>query len=1244
MHLLPATASGTPTDGEAVDLAQTPADLVVASFADTELACLAAAAERLSDRCPSLRIAPLRLLRHPMSVDLWVERTVAHARLVVLRLIGGRPYWSYGLDQVVAACRGRNIPLAVLPGDDRADPSLDGLSSLPAAINGLLWRQLAEGGIENALSFLESAAAILDGRPVSARPSPLPRTGLYRDGRTWPTPDAFLDGHRRAPDAILLFYRALMLAGDTAPVDELINALRNRGIEAVGLFTTSLKDPAEGAIVRSFCAELRPFIVLAATSFSTARAEDGWATPLDELDVPVLQLVLAGSTEQAWRQSSRGLMPVDLGMQVALPELDGRLHGPVIGFKDEGRIDQRTQCPLMRWLPFAEGIQAAAERAQAWLDLQRTPAPERRIALVLANYPIRDGRIANGVGLDTPASTVVLLRALAEAGYDIQPMPADGDDLVRQLQAGVTNEPPSSRTVRTVLPLDRYERWLDQLSPAIRAAVRERWGSPCDDPFCVDGQFLLPVLPLGNTIVALQPSRGYEIDPALSWHDPALPPPHRYVAFYLWLRHEFGAHALVQVGKHGNLEWLPGKATGLSQDCFPAALIGPLPVIYPFIVNDPGEGTQAKRRTGAVVVDHLTPPLARGGLHGDLRALENLLDEYSEARDLDPKRAKALGRSIAEEAQRLKLDHDLASAGSAEDSIVALDSYLCDLKELQIRDGLHVLGTSPTGHARAEMLSAIIRLPRGSRDGDASLPRALAADLDLHDFDPLAGEELGRPWLGPKPPALDALSRAPWRTLGDTIERLEHLALAMLADKAPVPPAWQRTRAVLDQVVSQIAPALDHSGRNEITSVLHALDGRFIRPGPSGAPSRGRPDVLPTGRNFFSIDARSLPTPTAWRLGWASAASVVQLYVERHGDWPKALVISAWGTANMRTGGDDIAQALALMGCRPVWDGAGGRVTGIEVLPLSMLDRPRIDVTFRVSGFFRDAFPHQIALLDEAVRLVSALDEPPECNPLADRVRTETARLVAAGQEPSQAQLQASARIFGSRPGAYGAGLQALIDERHWQTDADLAAAYLTWGGYAYGRGRDGINDRDQLEQRLAGIDLVLHNQDNREHDLLDSDDYYQFEGGVIAAVRTLSGRQPEAFHVDHSRPETPKPRTLAAEIGRIVRGRASNPRWIAGVMRHGYKGAFEMAATVDYLFAFAATARVVEDHHFDQLFEAYLQDEQVRSFLEEASPAGLREMAARFMEAVERGLWRPARNSVVSQLTDLLAQTPQAR
>jgi cobaltochelatase CobN len=338
----------------------------------------------------------------------------------------------------------------------------------------------------------------------------------------------------------------------------------------------------------------------------------------------------------------------------------------------------------------------------------------------------------------------------------------------------------------------------------------------------------------------------------------------------------------------------------------------------------------------------------------------------------------------------------------------------------------------------------------------------------------------------------------------------------------------------------------------------------------------------------------------------------------------------------MRTGGDDIAQALALMGVRPRWESSTGRVIGFEILPASLLDRPRVDVTLRVSGFFRDAFANLIDLVDSAARAVAALEEAPEVNPLAERVAAERQALVATGVPAAEAERRAGARVFGSKPGAYGAGLQTLIDERIWKDDRDLAEAYLAWGGYAYGAGAEGAEDHEGFRERLREVEAIVQNQDNHEHDLLDSDDYYQFEGGLAATVRHLAGATPVVYHNDHSRPERPQIRTLEEEIGRVVRARVVNPKWIAAMMRHGYKGGFEMAATVDYLFAFAATARAVKNQHFDAVFDAYLGDDAVRDFLSEHNPDALREMSQRLGEAIDRGLWTPRRNSLRTELDDI--------
>jgi cobaltochelatase CobN len=670
----------------------------------------------------------------------------------------------------------------------------------------------------------------------------------------------------------------------------------------------------------------------------------------------------------------------------------------------------------------------------------------------------------------------------------------------------------------------------------------------------------------------------------------------------------------------------------LDATCFPEAVLGALPHLYPFIVNDPGEGTQAKRRSGAVILDHLTPPLTRAGTYGPLADLERLVDEYYEAAALDPRRTAHIGKALLDLAADtgLAADCGIARGDDVDAALIKLDGFLCQVKELQIRDGLHVFGASPVGDLSTDLAVAIARGARGAgaRDRDRSLIRALADDLDL-GFDPLSSE-LGTPWTGPRPDAL--VGGALWRSTGDTVERLEDLARALVVGSAAADPAWTRTTAVLGWIADTLQPALAACGPEEFQGLLAGLDGRFVPPGPSGAPTRGRPDVLPTGRNFYSVDTRAVPSPAAWALGWKSAQLLVERFAQDHGDYPRRLVLSAWGTACMRTGGDDVAQALALMGVRPTWDAGSGRVSGFEILPASLLDRPRVDVTLRVSGFFRDAFPGLIDLVDRAARAVATLDEPAEVNPLRAAVEAATAGLVVQGIDPAAARRQAGFRVFGAKPGSYGAGLQALIDEGGWRDGGDFAAAFLAWGGTAYGSDGDGgtaegVAATDRLAGLLAEVEAVVHNQDNREHDILDSDDYYQFEGGLAATVKHLSGAAVAVYHNDHSRPDSPRIGRLEDEIARILRGRAVNPKWIAGAMRHGYKGAADMAATVDYLFAFAATTGLVADHHFDAVFAAYLDDPAVAEFLGTANPAARTEIANRLDEAIRRGLWRPRAN-----------------
>jgi len=1250
MHLLAATPGAVSDGSEAIDLGQTPGDIVMLSAADTELTCLSLAQRRLYDQTPdipSLRLASLLHMGHNMSVDLYVEDIISKAKLVIVRLLGGKSYWEYGVDEIARTCADNDIPVAFLPGDDQPDAELADLSSLDAASTHRLWQYCVHGGIDNAVEFLNFAHSLLGRRSDWADPAPLLRAGIYWPGAGALSLQDLKDKHWQTdrPVAAITFYRALMQAGNTAVIDGLIDALKEQGLNPLPLYATSLKDEVAATQIEELLDQSQTRVILNGTGFALSKPNAKRSkTPFDIADCTVLQVVFAGSNAESWQDGTNGLSARDIAMNVALPEVDGRVLARAVSFKGLAQRDDLTECDIVSYQPVPDRLAFSAELAANWATIKTTPASERKIALVLANYPNKDGRMGNGVGLDTPAGSLNVLKAMAQAGYRVEDIPKDGNDLIERLQAGVTNDftQIDQRQICETLRLSDYEIFFASLPRSVQDQVRERWGAPEQDPFFQPGdldcgRFVLPAYRCGNVAVCLQPARGYNIDPVESYHSPDLVPPHNYLAFYAWLRTDFRSHGVVHMGKHGNMEWLPGKAIALSQNCFPEAVFGPTVHLYPFIINDPGEGTQAKRRAQAVIIDHLTPPLTRAESYGPLRDLEQLVDEYYEAAGVDPRRLKVLKKEILALSRATGLDMDCGIDRDDDDeaALAKLDNHLCELKEMQIRDGLHIFGESPQDRLLDDLLVALVRVPRNKGQGrDASLIRALADDLDLN-FNPLECD-MAAPWGGLKPEILQ--NDQHWRSHGDTVERLEELAVRLISRDMNCPADWSRTHAVLSYVDDTIRPAVESCGDSEIDGILRGLDGRFVVPGPSGAPTRGRPEILPTGKNFYSVDTRTVPTPAAWTLGWKSASLMIERYMQDHGDWPRTMALTAWGTSNMRTGGDDIAQGLALMGVQPQWDTVSRRVTGFEIMPQSVLGRPRVDVTLRVSGFFRDAFPALIDLFDSAARAVAALDEDESINPLAARVRQEKSRMIAQGASAEDAELQAGFRVFGSKPGAYGAGLQALIDEKGWDTADDLAKAYVAWGGYAYGQGSGGKSAHGLFEERLSQVEAVVQNQDNREHDLLDSDDYYQFEGGMTAAIRNLKGGEaPTVYHNDHSRPESPRIRTLEEEVSRVVRARVVNPKWIDGVKRHGYKGAFEMAATLDYMFAFAATAQCVRDHHFDAVFDAYIMDEDTFAFLKDNNPAALKDMLERFQEAQDRRMWNPRSNSARFMIGELL-------
>ena len=1222
MHLLAATSASLEDLAEPVDLGQAPAEMVALSFTDSDLAALAAAWKTEAGDLPEMRLASLRDLRHPMSIDLWIDRTARHARVILVRILGGYDWWRYGCDRLAAVARECGIALALLPGESHdRDERLIELSTLPETELDALLACFREGGPAN-LRLAMRLMARHAGRNIDVgEAQPLPKVGFYDPAtgatfaevtkfplsaslRSAPLP-RFAGGRNRCREAgtkpawvprphesggevsrrsrdgegertaaecdtpvvPILFYRSMLLAADDEPIDALAQAFAARGIAAVPIFVASLKDPAAIAFVEQAAATLSPAALVTTTAFASG-AEPGAETLFDRIGVPVFQAFAATTRRQAWQNGQRGLAPADLAMHVVLPELDGRILAGAIGFKAERESDDALAFRGFLNRPEPDRVEQVAERVAAMIRLQRTPPAGRRIAILLPDYPAAAGRTGYAVGLDVPSSALAMLHDLKDAGYAVEGIPESPRELLDLLEQGSQG-----------LSLEEYRSLAASLPAEAMGAVEAAWGesylaippsvlpdiSPSRGEIgsfggtdssatsnvgeIVNASAISPLegemsgrteggekerhpsqsgntIPcraarFGNIVVALAPDRGRSENRRADYHDPTLPPRHELIAFGLWLRETLGCHALVHIGAHGTLEWLPGKTVALSRECFPEIVTGPLPVVYPFIVSNPGEAAQAKRRIAAVTVGHLPPPLTSAGLDENHQKLERLVDEYAQADGLDRRRRDRLAKLIVETAGETGLARDAGISGGEDPdaALIAIDAWLCDLKDFAIKDGLHIFGRAAPG-----------------------------------EIDPL------------------------------------------------------RLR----------------SAATERAALLAALDGRHIPAGPSGAPARGRSDVLPTGRNLFTADPRTMPTPTAFELGRAAADEVLRRYAQDHGDWPRSLVIDLWGSASLRTGGEEIAQGLALMGCHPQWDAATCRVTGIEVLPPAALGRPRVDVTFRISGLFRDMFPAQIALIDAAVGAVAARAEADGDNPLAEAMRRT-------GRPPR--------RVFGTSPGTYGAGIEDLLSSGRWEEREEIGRAFMDATSHAFG-GAEGDAEAmpGAFAERLSEAELLIHTGDDPGRDILEGSADVAFIGGFAAALAAL-GRSADLIALDTTDPAKPKARSVGEAVARVVRARAVNPRFIEGQMRHGPRGAAEFAETVDRLVGFAETTQAVPSPLIDAVHRAYVEDRKVRDFMLRENPAAARAIAERLAAARRRGLWHPLRNSIDDDLAALIAE-----
>ncbi|RXZ32518.1 cobaltochelatase subunit CobN [Oxalobacteraceae bacterium CAVE-383] len=1289
-------------------------------------------------------------------------------RIVVLRVLG-RLGSVPGIGELLRAAQRDGMYLIAVSGAGEPDPELAAVSTVPADVLQQVMAYFQAGGSINLAQLLRylSDRLLLSGfgyDPVQA----LPEHGVYHpDLAQGEGVDEWLA--RRDPSrpaAGIVFYRAHWISGNTRFIDALIDALERQGMNVLPVFTSSLRAGTGDGLptALAFFQAAQVAVLINTTAFAMGEINAGGATPagwsvaaLERLNIPVLQAMTSGMQLDHWRQSPRGMNPLDAAMNVVLPEFDGRIISVPLSFKEPvaATIAGTASASLVEYRPLADRVQRIAGLAARFARLKSTPNRDKRVAFIFTNSNSKASQIGNAVGLDAPASLMHILRAMQDAGYRIGDLPGSGTALIHELVDRCSydevhlSEQQLARAAGRV-PAAQYAEWLADLPPEMQDKMTAQWGPAPGAAYVHDGHLALAGIELGNAFVALQPPRGYGMDPDAIYHQPDLPPTHHYHALYRWLRDTWRADAIVHVGKHGTLEWLPGKGVGLSVQCFPDALLADMPLFYPFIINDPGEGAQAKRRAHAVVVDHLTPPMTTADTYGALAQLTQLVDEYYQVEVLDPSKLPLLQQQIWElvkqtnldtdlQARLLHHDHDhdhahgygdhdhphphgaheghdealpaeLRAMGGADVAhlIEDLDGYLCELGAAQIRDGLHILGQAPDSTQMVDMLVSLTRLPNQDVPGlQEEIARLFGLKIDM------LLDEKGR-----RLNVAGALARLAGRavvTRADALEAIEALSVRLFAAlqsdgfsaerindvlktvfngldidgagvaqsrlqpaapvrnagvsvlaqarqrvriapkagiaastavsaaatvaAASIPAAsvadFSALRRILQFACAQLVPNLGRAS-DEIGNLLAGLSGGYVPAGPSGSPTRGMAHILPTGRNFYSVDPRSVPSQSAWRVGRQLSNEVLQRHLRETGAYPESVAISVWGTSAMRTHGDDVAQILALLGVRPVWRPENRQLIGVEPIPLAQLQRPRIDVTVRISGFFRDAFPQLIELVDDAVNAVLLLDEPPEQNFVRKHYLAELQDWLGQGLAQEDAAARAAYRIFGARPGSYGAGILPLIQEKNWQTDADFAQAYVNWGGYAYGRKLQGGDQRDAFRVRLSGVQVALHNQDNREHDIFDSDDYLQFHGGMIATIRALTGQQPRHYFGDSHNPARAQVRDLKEETLRVFRSRVVNPKWLDSIRRHGYKGGLELTATVDYLFGYDATAQVMDDWMYQQVAQTYAFDPKMQEFLQEANPWALNAIAERLLEAAGRGMWEAPEAGTLEGLREL--------
>lgn len=1088
--------------------------------------------------------------------------------------------------------------------------------------------------------------------PVKAPVFPL-WSGIYDPDGSTVNEEAYLARIRKIDKPVvgIIMNVMLMQKDNRQHIDCLIRTVRERG--ALPLCVYSEMIPNEQLGCKGIKAALEHYMMFkdrpivdsiintVGHSLSIITAPGDGSKPKENsifeiFGVPVFQVMTTMQSYEEWQSSVKGLDSLSLSWSVFQPEFDGQ----VITYPFATTEYEETALGSKKYAsPIKDRIDNIVALAINWAKLRHMENGDKKIAIILHNNPPRNDNIGGAAGLDTPASVCEMVKRLEEIGISTEYHFTEGKEIIDRITAGLTNDgrwmSPESMLEKSIdtVKKDKYTEWFDTFIPRVQENLMKYWKEPVGDFMAVDDQLLVPGILNGYIFIGLQPPRAFEEKAEEMYHNTDIPCPHQYIGFYNWVERIFKANVIIHVGTHGTIEWLPGKEVGLSKDCFSDICIGTLPHLYPYIINAVGEGTQAKRRTYATLLDHMIPSMVESGVYDELEKMDELMKQYYHVRAADPKKLPFVTQEIMELAVKINLNNDIGISeeemrNNPEECVHRLHAWVTNVQASDINDGFHIFGKVPEEDRFRNMLKMLVR----NRNGEIPALRDGVCELLGLDYDTLLA--------APDTPTEDGKSYGILLAEADEIGRSVFLELEknnfdpndiddIIAQfKRREVGSSKSLKKCLTYACAFVKPRV-MSITDEMDNFIGGVCGKFVPPGPSGCPTRGNAGILPTGRNFYSVDPGAMPSRSSWEVGKVLANQLIERYLKDDGKYPESVSVLVYATEAMRNYGDDIAETFFLLGTRPVWLGNTDRVIGVEAIPMEELGRPRIDVTLRITGLFRDAFPNLIERVEDAVNLVAALDESWDVNYIKKHVDEEVAELVEKGMNLELAHEQSLLRVFGDAPGAYGAGVNNVVVSKKWSDVTDLGKVYTTWGCHAYGKKYHGEKLPEVFSRRMNKTSVAVKNESSREFDMLDGDDFYNYFGGMVAAITTHSGSQKPAYVPCTGDTDHIETLTLHEEASRVMRAKVNNPKWIEGLKKHGYRGAKQISGMVDYAFGWDATTNVIDDWMYDCISERYVFNKENADWMREVNPWALHSVTERLLEAQQRGMWNASEDKV---------------